>query len=120
MMWSSSRSSSSSPSTMPARTGGGISRAECGTWRITGEFPAPGRRAKEAAAAVMGRLPGVVGGTVRDQGGARGRTRLRPGRARAGRGGGGKAPEGQLRDASASFHVVDGRMTAAALAGSGW
>lgn len=26
----------------------------------------------------------------------------------------------QLRDASASFHVVDGRMTLAALAGSGW
>lgn len=26
----------------------------------------------------------------------------------------------QLRDASASFHVVDGRITAAALAGSGW
>jgi len=26
----------------------------------------------------------------------------------------------QLREASASFHVVDGRMTFAALAGSGW
>jgi hypothetical protein len=29
-------------------------------------------------------------------------------------------PGRQLRDASASFHVAEGRMTAAALAGSGW
>lgn len=29
-------------------------------------------------------------------------------------------PLRQLREASASFHVVDGRMTFAALAGSGW
>lgn len=28
--------------------------------------------------------------------------------------------EGQAKFASASFHVVDGRMTAVALAGSGW
>ena len=31
-----------------------------------------------------------------------------------------RGPGRQLRDARASFHVVDGRMTSAAFAGSGW
>lgn len=56
----------------------------------------------------------------------RGRRRLptaettppRPGSCRSGRGH--AASPGQLRDASVSFHVVDGRMIFAALAGSGW
>ena len=53
----------------------------------------------------------------------RARKRLRPGRAAAGRGGvedGPSRPSHQLSEASVSFHVADGRMTAAALAGSGW
>ncbi|CAL9649484.1 hypothetical protein SUDANB176_06574 [Streptomyces sp. enrichment culture] len=50
------------------------------------------------------------------------RKRLRPGR-RVPAGAEPAGPVGrlrQLRDASASFHVADGRMTSAALAGSGW
>ncbi|MGY0071206.1 DUF5713 family protein [Streptomyces sp. QTS137] len=52
------------------------------------------------------------------------RTRLCPGRARCRPGRSGQPSRAarwrQLRDASASFHVADGRMTAAAFAGSGW
>ncbi|TQJ57118.1 hypothetical protein FBY34_4962 [Streptomyces sp. SLBN-115] len=47
------------------------------------------------------------------------RTHGRPGREGPGRGGGGVAVR-QLRDARASFQVADGRMNAAAFAGSGW
>jgi hypothetical protein len=49
-------------------------------------------------------------------------TSPRPGSVPAGAksGTGRKGPARQLRDASASFQVADGRMTAAALAGSGW
>ena len=60
---------------------------------------------------------------VRPQGVEEARKRLRPGRAAADRGGvedGPSRPSHQLSEASVSFHVADGRMTAAALAGSGW
>ncbi|GHG09964.1 hypothetical protein GCM10017667_48090 [Streptomyces filamentosus] len=45
--------------------------------------------------------------------------RDRPGRRDSGRGGVRTAPD-QARDATASLKVADGRITAAALAGSGW
>ncbi|GAA3049685.1 hypothetical protein GCM10017562_10640 [Streptomyces roseofulvus] len=45
--------------------------------------------------------------------------RDRPGRKDSGRGGTRRVPD-QASDATASLNVADGRMTAAALAGSGW
>lgn len=47
VMWSSSRASASSSSTIPSRTSSGIARDECGTCSSTGESASPGRRAKE-------------------------------------------------------------------------
>lgn len=62
----------------------------------------------------------ATAGVVRAGGGAH-TAPPRPGAVPAGaETAGRRGPERQLRDARASFHVVDGRMAAAAFAGSGW
>lgn len=59
--------------------------------------------------------------TAGHSGAAPGREESRPGAAVCGRAGPhGGARSAQAKFASASFQVADGRMTAAALAGSGW
>ncbi|GHF57013.1 hypothetical protein GCM10018787_01320 [Streptomyces thermodiastaticus] len=95
-------------------------RAACGTCSTTGDAGAPGSTSKDGSAAADG-TGGSEQGTARPW---RARGRDRPGRAVRGRGGGRyRTASGcgrQFRDASASFQVADGRITAEALAGSGW